>query len=56
MKISSNRIEQQPWITSGILKTLQRLQNAIKTLQVTCTDAIRLYRPMTPIINNQTEQ
>ena len=41
MKISPNRIEQEPWIPCGILKSSQRLKkNSIKTLQVTCTDGI----------------
>ena len=41
MKISPNRIKQEPWITFGILKSSQVLENYKKTLQPTCTDATR---------------
>ena len=42
MKITPNRIKQEPWITFGILKSSQRLKKLYKkTIQPTITDNIR---------------
>ena len=42
IKITPDRIKQEPWITFGVLKSSQRLKKLYKkTLQATCIDNIR---------------